>query len=780
MKFLNSNLADHNILIIGSHIDLLGSISTMTKIIDEVSKKIYLVKKVIIPENLFGIDESGYIERAAVLEKISSKFYQFLSPNSHTANVEIIVFEDKALGIASEFIEDYASIFPSKLSIINDEIVIFIGKEKITLAPSMIFSSFLSARLIDDFDAMGAGFNSGLTKDKREIKLARIDTDGLKFAHTNQQTREYYTSFALIALISKMINQKYIDSEDPGYWTSYPISMIIYDESGTHLNHAYKISNTFLRQYFHQADIKDLLFGSLEYSSIISNSHLFENFAESLFRITSITDTQLWELINSETPDEINAQDLLLTKKILHKTLIIRREQLKHIYLLEYEFASVGYQKGKPISFQERLEIAKQRVDYKAQSVKIKKAIDNLGLETSSNIFFQLFIEYSENFITTRSVYKITANSIDLSIEETINSLFREKIKTLFSQIPDHIIDLIIYYIKGIDAIINLYNDHSYNEQTLEKLDFLSIRRKIISSPNPPDEETTEDIKLLNDFIVIENQLEISIEKAKLFLSLFKEVKSSLKESFLLDLLRNDEFLILRKILLGDEISQNIEILSLIISNNEYFKQLLNTEFTIYALPDKIFYITTDNEDDDDSYYVATFIEKEKQNGFEYHETKTSLLLQVINNGNIELAELLIEFGAYLLPHEQLPEEFSYLNDLMEEKSEAEVSINLHLSQTVEEHLSDAEEDHDFIQAIVNSVIDAVTNIRIFPMFINTPSWFSVHPYYYSGGAHGSGDEDPGGGGGGTQYSSATNSSYPEHVVVQFAGINSTTLFNDF
>lgn len=677
MKIISSSTTENNLAKEGGDEKYFSSQYHISKVRNEEEDIVYLVKEPKISDEL---RYNNFQINAAYFERLSACLYQYFSPNAKVAQVEIAETDNQNIAVASEFIENYHSLNEFDLTIHNDQLQLQYGNRIINLDPQTFFRIFLTARLIDDYDAYGNGDNTGIIFKENEAILAKIDTDALKFAHPDQNTRQFYSTMGLVSLISKKMNQRYIDPETPNYITSYPLSLISYSDQGSSKDKEFASLNALLEFYIPGADVKDLLFNKLSYKEIRNNPLLYNEFCKALHAIVTVEDHNLAELIDLMIPQD--TENFVLIRKALLHNLIIRREQLKHIYLLEFEYENLSNQKGEQLDFNQMIELAASRVSYTNQLNVIEKLIDDLA-SIALNDYSSIYIEGS--IAKLRSISNAD-KSIKNAIDHVVRTKLKEEIEKTFADASEEFIEKIL-------------NNIGFIEFLLEDSEYIAMQENV-------------DIKIIENVIYYKNILLMTRDDAEKFIKLQKTIYESLDEDKIIYLLNLDEFNLLKDLALGYLYNTNLETLYVILMNHPQFINIINEEITIYQTQDNEFYALTENEDDETSYFEAAEIKDLERSNEILSSKKTSLLWKIIEQGNIDFALLLTSFGANFLPSEKDTNEYYTFQDLISEKIVFNMDNNIAALKVIEKNANDQSDDtHDFIDAIINSIIDAVTNL---------------------------------------------------------------------
>ncbi len=289
--------------------------------------------------------------------------------------IEHIENKESKFFIASKWIENYISYFDaSSLPYIEYSSVKLQYNEAIYQVSGYI-SILVTARFIEDSDAIGLGHNAGFIITSEEAKLAqtvKIDP-GKSFSFLSLSGTVFSTAAHFINLVkeheicfSTFLPLDYIDPYNPRQIIS-GLSKI----------------NIFMQLYYPDFDARDLLIGQMKYADIRKSDSLYLEFCQTLNKISALSEKEILQLVYSETPDSLNFgfQEIIAIK------LKERQETLKRIYAVDLKFYQL-YQQNPSINFNQLYKIAEQQTKISVPDPGF--ILDEKELELIDTKFFEL------------------------------------------------------------------------------------------------------------------------------------------------------------------------------------------------------------------------------------------------------------------------------------------------------------------------------------------------------------------------------------------------------
>lgn len=383
------------------------------------NKELYLVKSLIKGreslEKQFLRTEKP--EAVYLMEFLGARFYQYFAKDTNVAEVKFIKMNDGSLKLSSKWINNYHAYDSSSApKIQGDKLVINVDGSNHNIEG--VIQDLVLARFIGDYDCVGnidVSANLGYVVEHNleagEVVYKNVKIDpgaAFSFAFTNLENKALYANMGAITLLTNKIYKKYIDAQQPEFYTSIPLSMIDFTEEGAFLARDISQLSAFIDFYYPELDIRDPLIGAISYKDIIKNEKLYQEFALSIYKIVTSSNEELRSLVFDNTPSEINGENVEAVKEEIFKQLLVRQKQLEQLYALEVEYIKISHQKGEPLSFEEMLKIAKSNIIYQQidhldtgqQFASLKTEVFNKALESAlSKIERGLEIEIEEDEI---------------------------------------------------------------------------------------------------------------------------------------------------------------------------------------------------------------------------------------------------------------------------------------------------------------------------------------------------------------------------------------------
>lgn len=384
------------------------------------NRVLYLVKSIIKEKQSLEKQflETEKPDSVYLMEFLGARFYQYFSQNSKVAEVKFIKMSDGSLNLASKWVNNYHAYDSSSApKIQGDQLVINVDGSNHNIEG--VIQALVLARFIGDYDCVGnidASANSGYIAEQNietgEVVYKNVKIDpgaAFSFAFTNLENKALYTNMGAITLLTNKIYKKYIDAQHPEFYTSIPLSMIDFTEEGAFLARDISQLSAFIDFYYPDLDIRDPLIGAISYKDIIKNEKLYQEFSSSIYKIVTSSNEELRSLVFDNTPSEINGENVEAAKEEIFKQLLVRQKQLAQLYALEVEYIKISHQKGDPLSFEERLKIAKGNIIYREidhldagqQFASLKTSVFKLALESALSRVergFEVEIEEDEVF----------------------------------------------------------------------------------------------------------------------------------------------------------------------------------------------------------------------------------------------------------------------------------------------------------------------------------------------------------------------------------------------